>query len=249
MVAAAIVGGAVVGGVASYAGAKKSSSTAAAASDAAVAEQRRQFDLTRADTAPYRQIGNQALNTLGSVYGYNSTPTPSVSTTPNGFQYMPDGSIQWAIPSPQPNQTPASPAITQANYENFFASPDYQFRKQQGMQGIENTFSATGGAKSGNALRALADYNSNLASGEFGNWWNKQAALAGIGQTAVNTSASAGSAASSNIGNALIAGGNARASGISDAYGGINSAIQGGLSNYLLYRQLGKTPYYGLPSG
>jgi hypothetical protein len=57
---------------------------------------------------------------------------------------------------------------------------------------VTNSYGAAGGAFSGNALKALADYNQQLASGEFGQWWNQQAGLAGIGQTATNASSQIG---------------------------------------------------------
>lgn len=66
----------------------------------------------------------------------------------------------------------------------FFTSPDYQFRLQQGQDNIGNTFAARGGATSGNALKALAQYNQNLASGEYANYVNRLFQMAGIGSSA-----------------------------------------------------------------
>lgn len=109
------------------------------------------------------------------------------------------------------------------DYSSFYTSPNYAFTKQQGMQGIENSFSASGGAKSGNALKALDQYNSNLAAGQFGNYFNQQASIAGLGQTATGQVGTAGSAAGAQIGNSLIQGGDARASGIVGQYNAIGS--------------------------
>src|SRR3546814_2166931 len=36
-----------------------------------IAEERRQYDTTRADYAPYRETGYKALDTLSSLYGVN----------------------------------------------------------------------------------------------------------------------------------------------------------------------------------
>lgn len=115
-----------------------------------------------------------------------------------------------------PWRTAGANALTrlQTPISNFQASPDYAFRQQQGMQGIEKSASARGGAFSGNALKALAAYNSNLASGEFSNWWNRQAGLAGVGQSATNATTQAGLYTSGNISNNLLQQGDARASGI-----------------------------------
>lgn len=96
----------------------------------------------------------------------------------------------------------------------FQASPDYNFRRDEGMRNIENSFAARGGAASGNALRALTDFNSNLASGEFGNFVNRQLAMAGLGQTATNQGVNAAMYTGGNVANLLGQQGNARASGI-----------------------------------
>lgn len=221
-------GAALIGGALSSSGSKSAANAQARANDAAIAEQRRQFDLTREDTAPYRQIGTQALGALGSIYGY-STPVAGYSgdTTPgvdsnSGYRINPDGSVSQAFA--------AGGSAGSPDYSNFFASPDYQFRKDQGMQGIERSLAARGLATSGNALSALADYNSNLAAGEFGNYFNRQAALAGIGQSAVNTATQAGANSASNIGNYFQNSGAARASGIassSNAWGNALGTIGG----------------------
>lgn len=106
-------------------------------------------------------------------------------------------------------QTPGAPDLS-----SFFQSPGYQFRRDEGTRGIERTAAARGGAASGNALRALAEFNSGLASDEFGKYFNQLAGIAGIGQTATNQTGAFGADAASQAGrNALIAG-DARASGI-----------------------------------
>src|SRR6188768_3809462 len=61
---------------------------------------------------------------------------------------------------------------------NFQASPGYNFVRNEGQRDIGNSFAARGGAQSGNALKALAEFNSGLASGEFGNWFNRRMNLA-----------------------------------------------------------------------
>jgi hypothetical protein len=74
-----VAGAAVVAGVGGAVIGKKASDRAARASGDAtaqsIAEQQRQFDLVRSDTAGQRYIGDQALNTLGRLYGYGPTPT------------------------------------------------------------------------------------------------------------------------------------------------------------------------------
>lgn len=99
---------------------------------------------------------------------------------------------------------------------SFFQSPGYQFRRDEGTRGIERTAAARGGAFSGNALKALAEFNSGLASQEFGNYFNQLSSIAGTGQTATNQTAAYGADAANQAGRNALYAGNARASGIED---------------------------------
>lgn len=122
--------------------------------------------------------------------------------------------------------------------------PGYQFRVSEGEKGIQRAASGRGGLYSGATLKALARFNQDTASNEYGASWNRLASLAGLGQTATNqigqagqsaygTIANAGANASNNISQNLIGTGNARASG----YVGTANAVSNGLSQYLNYNQ------------
>jgi len=190
--AAAIVGSAVIGGVASSRAAGKAADAQKQGFDAATAEQRRQFDLIRADTAQQREVGGNALTRLGNLQS--------------------------------------------GDLSDFFTSPGFEFVRDEGTRDIENTFSARGSG--GNALRALAEFNSGLASNEFNNFFNRDLALAGIGSQGINTSAQAGLNTAANVSNNLIGAGNARASGIQ----GQNAALQGTLGNLLFANRFLRRP-------
>ena len=102
--------------------------------DQSIEEQRRQFDLNRADLAPFRETGVNALERLNT--------------------------------------------LAEGDTSGFFTSPGFEFVRDEGLRGIENRFSASGGALSGNALRRLTEFNSGLASQEFGNFFERNARLA-----------------------------------------------------------------------
>lgn len=138
----------------------------------------------------------------------------------------------------------------QADMSVFTNSPDYQFRRDEGTRDIGNSFAARGGAFSGNALRGLNDFNSGLASQEFGNYFNRQAALAGIGQTATNNANTLGMNFANQGGNALANMGDARASGIANqaniwgnALGGAANAFGQWYGNRNPYQNTGSSPY------
>jgi hypothetical protein len=117
---------------------------------------------------------------------------------------------------------------------DFYASPSYEFVRDEGQRNIGNSFAARGGAFSGNALKALNEYNANLASTEYGNWRNRQSGLAGVGQAATGGTAVAGMNAANNISQNYLTAGIARASGVQ----GAANAVTSGLGNYLYARGL-----------
>jgi hypothetical protein len=120
----------------------------------------------------------------------------------------------------------------------FSASPDYAFRKSEGMQGIGNSFAARGGAASGNALKALNEFNSNLASSEYGNWFNRRAQLAGFGQASTNNQGQAANNYAQGASQAAGNAGDARASGIMGGVNSLTGAINGGLNSWLMSKYM-----------
>lgn len=79
----AIVGTSVVSGYMAGEASDSATRNANNASAASIAEQKRQFDLTRKDTAPYREAGESALNTMKSL---NSGDMSSFKESP-GYQF------------------------------------------------------------------------------------------------------------------------------------------------------------------
>lgn len=193
---AAIAGAAVVGAVASTKAAKKAAKAQKYAADQSVAEQRRQYDLTRADLAPWRTAGTAAIDKLSAVYGLNG----KTATNPDG---------------------------TPAQYGGFFNSPDYQFRRDESLKAANAGLASRGLLNSGAAVRAKTALAGNLASSEFGDWWNRLAGVAGVGQSATQATSAAGQNAANNISQAYTNAGNARAS----AYMNTGAAINNGLQN------------------
>lgn len=115
----------------------------------------------------------------------------------------------------------------------FFQSPDYQFRLAEGKKALERSASARGMLGSGAALKAANDYAQNTASSEYGNWYNRLANIAGMGQGAANTTVAAGQNSTNNIVNAYGNAGNARASSYANTGAAINNAANNVLSAYL----------------
>ena len=183
---------------------KKAASTQADAANRAADLQMQQFERQVELQEPWRQAGITALNKL----------------TPLATEYTPFGMQQ------------------------FQQDPGYAFRMQEGMKALERSAAARGGLLSGSMLKGAQRYGQDLASQEYMNAFNRYQAernarlnplqsLAGIGQTATNQLGQAGQTMAGNVGQAMGAAAQARASG----YVGGANALSQGLGTYLNYQQ------------
>lgn len=214
---------AVAGGLIASNGAKSAANTQAGASRDAAALQDAQYQQTRKDQlAQYEQVRSDQKPYRDAAY-------PSLANLSKGLQ----AGGQYA---------------RNFGMSDFQADPGYQFRVQQGEQGINRAASARGGQYSGATLKALARFNQDIGSQEYGNAYsrfntdrttqfNRNATLAGIGQTANTAVGNAGNAAYGNIagagqnsanqqGAALQNAGEARASGYVGTANAIGSGIK-----------------------
>lgn len=109
--------------------------------------------------------------------------------------------------------------------KDFNADPGYQFRKQEGMDGLQSQAAASGGLLSGATLKALTQYNGNIASQEYGNAYNRFSTdqgnqfsrlynLANMGQNSAAQTGNAGAMAAQQMGNNMMQGANSQAAGI-----------------------------------
>lgn len=122
-------------------------------------------------------------------------------------------------------------------YADFRTSPGYQFRVDQALKGVERTASARGRLRSPATELAVGRYISDYVAGpEFNSYADRLAGIAGVGQSATNTTSAAGAQAAGGIGQAQMAAGNARASGYVNTANAINQGVQN-VASYYLYNQ------------
>ena len=208
--AAAILGSAVLGAAAS----RSASKTQAAAAGQAADVQRQQYEQTREDQTPYREAGYNALANLQRTAG----------NVPSAFKF---------------------------GAGDYQADPGYAFRLAEGQKALDRQAAARGGLISGGALKAAQRYGQDMGSQEYqsaynraltgyntgvaseNQLYNRQAALAGIGQTATNLTGQFGQNYATNVGNLMTGAGAANAAG----QVGMANAITGGLGTYLNYNQ------------
>jgi hypothetical protein len=208
--ATAILGSAVLGAAAS----RSASKTQAGAAQQAADVQRSQFEQTREDQAPYRQAGYNALAELQRTAG----------NVPGAFKF---------------------------GAGDYQADPGYAFRLSEGQKALDRQAAARGGLISGGALKAATRFGQDMGSQEYqsaynraltgyntdvareNQLYNRQAALAGIGQTSTNLVGQAGQNYATNVGNLMTSGAAANAAG----QVGMANALTGGLGTYLNYTQ------------
>lgn len=114
----------------------------------------KQFEQTRKDQMPWLEAGKGALGQLQNHIKDDK-----------GFDDKWGGRIESAYQNGQ--------LTGGLDPNNFQTDPSYQFRKQQGMDGLQSSAAAGGSLLSGAALKSLNEYNSNLASQEYGNAWQR----------------------------------------------------------------------------
>ncbi len=152
--------------------------------------------------------------------------------------------------SQQQAQATNAPPAGGPDMSVFTESPDYRFNLAEGQQAIDRSLAARGRTLSGAGVREGVRYASGMASNEFGNFYNRLANLAGLGQTATGSTAAAGANAANNISQNHLFAGQARASGYMQAGQAANNAVQGGIQNYMLYMYLNpQTPPPTTPTG
>lgn len=116
------------------------------------------------------QAGNNALNLQAQMYNQNRQDLQP---------WRQAGQQALATMTPQVTGT-------------FQGSPGYQFQQAEGMRMLNNRLAGMGLSNSGQAQRAALQYSQGLAAQDYGNYWNRLAGLAGIGQTATGQGVQAG---------------------------------------------------------
>lgn len=184
--------------------------------------QKQQYADARADTLPYRQVGAGSINRLSEIF--LGTPIAGIDEG--------TGAISGGTGSP--------------DYSGFYASPSYQFVKDEGIRAMDRSAAARGGLRGGGYGRELTRYAEGLASTEFNNYANRLAALAGYGQNATSTVVGAGMNTANNVNSIYGNLANSQANAIYNAgaatassYVSAANALNEGINNRRMYNLLG----------
>jgi hypothetical protein len=188
------------------------------------------------DWAAYVNANPDALANWNAIQGTTHDDTFNGSLAAFGqHHYVSDGSRR-DLTAFQPQRSPGAVTPPAPNalsaWDQFRNSTNYQFREQQGLEGMNQGYAARGILQSGAAQKALGEWNSNFAANELGNYQNLLAgqqnmgltassALAGVGQSMVGQVTANNNSAAGVAANAALASGAANAG----MWGNIGSSI------------------------
>lgn len=125
--------------------------------------------------------------------------------------------------------------LNAGNFDAYKESPDYQFRYDQGLQGLSRMAAARGNYRGGATDKDIIDYNQGMASQGYGDFYNRIASMANIGQTQSQSLAGLGQNYASSIGTLAVGAGqtqNQYYQQRGDNYGQMAAGIVGGLNNW-----------------
>jgi hypothetical protein len=181
------------------------------ASENATQAQLSMFNTTEANTASQRALGQGSSNLLANVYGIPGVANANGTTSTGG---------------------------TSPNYSAFYQNPGYQFQLQQGQAAINKQAAANGNLYSSGTLAAQGNYAQGVASQGYQSYIQNLMQMAGLGNAANSTSATAATATGQGVANSMTNAGNAAANGAlgqSNAFAnGLGSITNNSmLSNYL----------------
>lgn len=126
--------------------------------------------------------------------------------------------------------------LNSGDYSSFKQSPDYQFALDEGLNGLDRSAAARGALYSGGHSADVVRFGEGLASQNYGNYYNRLASLAGLGQTSASNLGSLGQGTANSIGNLLMGNANNQINSIYDQSNAWNNALNQGASAFGQWR-------------
>lgn len=211
-IATALIGSALVGGALQARGASKAAKAQSQAAAQQQALEKEMFERQTALQEPFRQIGLENLNRLAALY------------------------------SPETGAYFKAPTMNE-----LLMDPGYSFRLSEGEKALARMQSARGGLLGGGAIKAGVRYGQEMGSQEFQNAFARAmeqrrmatsalAQLGGLGPAATGEMGAAARNYATGAGQAIQAGGQARASGYIGQSNALANALAQGAMGYGLYK-------------
>lgn len=216
--------GSIAAGLIGSQGAQQAGAAAGAAGQQAMTNANNEIGDIRSSVSPWTSTGTAAAGRLASLYG---------------FGHLVSGT-GWGGVNLVPDQNGQDQAAAQSQ---FFTSPGYDFRLQQGINALDRSASSRGMLLSGAQQKGVNDYAQGQASSEYGNYINQLNAMSGQG-------AGAAAGANSTAGNVFNAGNQDQfqgAMGRANSYQNSANALASGISSGV--NNLAAISAYGLGGG
>jgi hypothetical protein len=203
-------GSSVIGGISSSRASSKAARAQQQAADQAAQLQREIFQKQTELAEPFRQAGISSQNELMRLLGIGGDATAAdYGMLTRGYRP-----------------------------ENLQMDPGYAFRLSEGQKALERSAAARGGLLSGSMLKGAQRFGQELGSQEYMNAFNRAQAelgnrlgalgsLYGAGQMATQQVGSQAGQMGTNVGNLMMSGGQARASGYMGQANALNQALGG----------------------
>ena len=213
----AVLGGSLISAYASGDAADTAAQASGAASAASIAEQRRQYDLSRADYAPYLAAGTGAVNQLAAGLAPGGQ---FASATPFDFRYDQNTDPSTVFRFNQGREALERSAASRGGIlSGEMLTNLTRFGQDMASQEYQNAFN-----------RYVTGFNAN--TGERNQLFNRYASASDKGQIAVGGVTAQGANMASNIGNAYMTSA-ANTGNAAMAAAGIRNSAYGGVGNVL----------------
>lgn len=160
--------GSIISGLVGKMGSDAAASSVNTATRQAQAATQHQQEVNRSDYSPYTSLGLNATQTIGQLLGFGNLNNPGGE----GATY------QFDLNNAKQAQDNA--------LKNFYTSPGYQFRLNEGIKALDRSAAAKGMQLSGAQSKAVQAYGQGLASDEYNNWLNNYWQAAGLGKQATD---------------------------------------------------------------
>ena len=232
-IAAGTIGSALIGANS----ASKAAKAQASAADAATAEERRQYEQSREDLAPYRQSGSAAMGRISDLLGLEDSRillgkpvsfNEFAQTKALNPDWFPGMSVEQAYESLEParKRTEDFGSLNKKfTVQDFWKDPvtalGFDFGLGEGTKAIDRGAGALGLRNSGSTLKALTKWGQDYAGSKAGEsasrfygdqdrTFNRLMGVTGGGQTATTNTASLGAQSAGRVGDLMVGAGNAR---------------------------------------
>lgn len=180
----------------------------------------------RAAVSPWTSAGTSAVGKITNMLGLGEL-------TQRGNNY----GQYWIDPT-------NAKALQEQSLADFETTPGYQWRKQEGIDGLDRSAAARGLLRSGAQLKAVQRFGDGLASEEYGNYFDRLMGVSTGGAGAATAANSTSAGLTQSAGNYLATGGaqrgSAYASGARDFASGIGAGVNNTLAGAYYFGGFGK---------